>query len=97
MTSRFFTKPTVAIRYDSDGCRVILGRAETIPNDNHMDADTKQRIIDAVEDRYPQIQAYIEPRSNCSMVAMSRAAQRACGATPTEIEEFIRTVAMPER
>jgi len=89
MTSRFYTKPLVAINFDTTGSSVILGRAESAPHANRPDPAFAESLVAEIEKSHPNIQVYIEYRAHTPLVTMSRAAQRACGLDVAQMSEFV--------
>lgn len=97
MTSRFFTKPLVAINFDYTGAAVVLGRAESIPMGNAKfpsadDIGFKGKLINAVESEFPEIQAYTDYNSHSPLITMSRAAERASGKTAGEMSDAVENI-----
>lgn len=93
MTSRFYTKPLVAINFDYTGAAVILGRAESMLMANvPPDDGFKQKLIDEIESEFPGIQVYTDYNSHASFVTMSRAAVRASGKTAGEMSDAIENI-----
>lgn len=89
MTKRVFTKPVICISIDARGAAVVLGRAESVPNAHVLSDIVQQKIVAAIESRYPMIEAYVQHIANVPTVQMSTTARKLCGASDSDIESIV--------
>lgn len=88
MTSRIFTKPTICITFPRAEVRAQHS-ADVVAHSAQHSAAEQQLIVDAIESRYPMIDAYVDNRDNVPTVRMSATARKLCGATDAEIEAIV--------
>lgn len=82
-----YTKPLIQISRPIFSTFTQTGMPSGITGDN---AELTEYIKSAVEQKYQQIQVYLQT-GGYYRVSMSKTAQKLVGSTPSEIETFIET------